>query len=163
MSEINYDNIISQLKTELQAECSIANRYGIVISSLIKEFSKGKVIPQTILDLITKRQEIVDELKLKEISSFALGAQEFNYIFTFSEELILITKLDLRVDLAKFMPSIGLFLAKLSKSTKEGEIHDFSVFDFSREIKNIETALSEEAVKKEKYAIIKELIKFISK
>ena len=51
------------------------------------------------------------------------------------------------------MPSISVFLAKLSASSIDTEIHDFSVFDFSREIKNIETALEEEAVKKEKYVI----------
>jgi hypothetical protein len=163
MSEINYDNIISQLKSELQAECAIANKYGIVITSLIKEFAKGQVVPQTVLDLIIRRQEIADELKLNQILSFAFEAEEAHILFTFSEELILISKIALNVDLAKFMPSISAFLAKLSASSKESEVHDFSVFDFSREIKNIETALEEEAVTKEKYAIIKELIKYISK
>ncbi len=163
MSEINYDNIISQLKSELKAECAIANNHGIVISSLINEFAKGKVVPQTILDLISKRNEISEELKLKDINSFAFAAEKHHYLFTFSKELILISKLELKVDLAKFMPSISAFLAKLSESSQDTEINDFTVFDFSREIKNIQTALEEEAVKKEKYAIIKELIKYISK
>jgi hypothetical protein len=163
MSEINYENIISQLKTELKAECAIANQHGIVISSLIKEFAKDNVVPQTILDLIIKRQEISEELKLKNINSFAFAGEKNHYLFTFSEQLILISKLDLKVDLAKFMPSISAFLSKLSASSQDTEVHDFSLFDFTREIKNIETALKEEAVKKEKYAIIKELIKYISK
>lgn len=163
MSEINYDGIISQLKSELKAECAIVNQHGIVISSLIDEFAKGKVIPQTILDLIIRRQEISDELKLKEITSFAFASYDFHYLFTFSKNLILISKLDLKVDLAKFMPSISAFLTKLSASVQDAEVHKFSVFDFSREIEKIENALGEEAIKKEKYAIIKELIKYISK
>jgi len=163
MSQIDYEAIISQLKAELKAECAISNRHGIVISSLINEFAKGRVIPQTILDLIVRRQEIAEELKLNEINSFAFASEDFHYLFTFSEELILISKLDLKIDLAKFMPSISAFLSKLSASAQDSEVHDFSVFDFTREIQNIETALKEEAVKKEKYAIIKELIKYISK
>ena len=46
MSEINYDDIIEQLKSELNVECAIANRYGIILSSLLNEFAQGNVIPQ---------------------------------------------------------------------------------------------------------------------
>ncbi len=162
MSEINYENIISQLKSELDAESAIANWYGIIISSAIKEFSKGKVIPQAILDFINKRKELEEELNLNQINSFALEAQEYHYIFTFSEKLILISKLDLNVNLAKFMPNISTFLALLSKSTKEEDIKDFSKFDFNKEIKKIESALKKESVNKEKFSIIKDLIKYIS-
>ena len=42
MTQINYEEIISQLKSDLNAECAIANKYGIILGSLIKEFAKGK-------------------------------------------------------------------------------------------------------------------------
>ncbi len=160
--QINYDEIIAQLKSELNADCAIANKYGIVLAALIKEFAKGKIIPQKILELISERQEIAEELNLDKINSFALEAKENNYLFTFSEQFILISKLNLDVNLAKFMPSISLFIQKLSKSSKEHEINEFTNFDFAKEITKIEGTLGEENVKKDKYSVVKDLIKFIS-
>ncbi len=162
MNQINYEDIISQLKSDLNAESAIANKYGIILGSAIKEFAKGKVIPQAILTLISNSKEIANELSLKKINSFALEAQKYNYLFTFSEELILISKLDLNVNLAKFMPSISVFLKKLSESITEEDIKKFSVFDFSKEISKIEETLEREKVRKDKYSIIKDLVKHIS-
>ena len=162
MSEVKYEEIISQLKSDLNAECAIANKYGIILGSLIKEFAKGQVIPQGILSLISNSKEIANELNLNKINSFALESEKYNYIFTFSDELILISKLDLDVNLAKFMPSISVFLKKLSLSISEEEIKSFSVFDFSKEISKIEDTLEREKIRKDKYSIIKDLIKYIS-
>ncbi len=162
MKQINYDEIISQLKTELNSECAIANIYGIVLASNIKEFSKGKVIPHKILSLISNSKDIADELKLNKINSFALEAQEYNYLFTFSDELILISKLGLNMNLAKYMPSISVFLKKLNEKYKEQEITEFSLFDFSKEIKKIEDTFKEKKSSDKKYKIIKDLVKFIA-
>ncbi|MBD3227949.1 MAG: hypothetical protein GF329_07145, partial [Candidatus Lokiarchaeota archaeon] len=98
MIEIDYDEIISQLEKELNAQCAIANKYGIILGSAIKEFSKGNVIPQKILEVIANRQDIADVLSLDMITSFAIEAKEHNYLFTFSEELILISKLGLDIN-----------------------------------------------------------------
>lgn len=163
MEQVNYDNIISQLKSELNSECAIANKYGIVLASKIKEFSKGKIIPHKILSLIANSKEIADELKLNKITSFALEAQDYNYLFSFSEELILISKLSLDMNLAKYMPSISVFLKRLSISSKKEEIIEFSVFDFSKEIEKIEESAKEEKLEDTKYSIIKELVKYVSK
>jgi hypothetical protein len=162
MNQINYDNIISQLKKEINSECAIANRYGIILGSRIKDFAKGKVIPQKILSLISNSHDIAKELNLNRINSFAIEAQEYNYLFTFNEELILISKVDLDVNLAKFMPSISVFLKKLSESIKDIEINEFSIFDFSKEINKIQETIKEEKVKDKKFSIIKDLVKFIS-
>ena len=166
MPEINYEVIVSQLKDELNTDCAISNKYGIVLSSNIKEFAEGNVIPQKILELISSRTSIAEELKLNEISSFALETQEYNYLFTFSENLILISKVDLSINLAKFMPSLRIFIEKLSKSYREQEdglIQQFSLFDFSKEIEKIEASMEMESINKEKYSIIKELVNYISK
>jgi hypothetical protein len=162
MEQINYEEIISQLKSDLNAECAIANKYGIILGSLIKEFAKGKVIPQAILSLIANSKAIANELNLKKINSFALEAQKYNYLFTFSDQLILISKLELNVNLAKFMPSISVFLKKLSESISEEEVKKFSVFDFSKEVAKIEESLEGEKIRKDKYSIIKDLVKHIS-
>jgi midasin (ATPase involved in ribosome maturation) len=166
MKQINYDEIISQLKTELNSECAIANIYGIVLASNIKEFSKGKVIPHKILSLISNSKDIADELNLNKINSFALEAQEYNYLFTFSDELILISKLGLSMNLAKFMPSISVFLNKLNEKYKEQEITEFSKFDFSKEIQKIEDTFKEkkgsDTKYRKKYSIIKDLVKYIA-
>lgn len=162
MPQINYDEVISQLKAEVNTECAIANNYGIVLGSLIKEFAKGKVIPQRILELITSRKEIVDELNLENINSFALEAKDYNYLFTFSEELILISKVNLNINLATFMPSIRLFLNRLSQNSKEQQIKEFSTFDFTKEISKIEESLESDKINKDKYGIVKDLIKYVS-
>lgn len=163
MRQINFDEIILQLKTELNSECAIASKYGIVLGSTIKEFAKGKIIPHKILSVIANSKDIADELNLTKINSFALEAQEFNYLFTFSTELILISKLGLNMNLAKYMPSISVFLKKLSESSKDQEIYDFSVFDFSKEIKKIEETFKKKKEKNKKYSIIKDLVKYVSK
>jgi len=162
MNQINYDEIILQLKAELNSECAIANIYGIILASNIKGFLKGKVLPHKILSLISNSKGIADELNLIKINSFALEAQEYNYLFTFSEELILISKLNLNMNLAKFMPSISVFLKKLNEKYKEKEITEFSLFDFSKEIKKIQDTFKEKKGRDKKYSIIKDLVKFIA-
>ena len=163
MKEIDYDQIIEQLKSELNSQCAIANRYGIVLASLLDEFAKGKLVPHKILELIDKRQEIADELSINRITSFAVESQEHNFIFTFSKKLILVSKLDLNVSLAKFMPSISSFLKNLDKNYGEFEtIKEFSVFDFSKEISKLKSTLENNEDKGKKYSIIKDLIKHIS-
>ena len=162
MKHIKYDEIISQMKAELNSECEIANIYGIVLASNIKEFSKGKIIPHKILSLISNSKDIANELNLNKINSFALEAQEYNYLFTFSGELILISKLGLNMNLAKFMPSISVFLKKLNQKYKEQEITEFSLFDFSKEIKKIKDTFQEKNSGEKKYSIIKDLVKYIA-
>ena len=162
MKQFNYDEIISQLKVELNSECAIANIYGIILASNIKEFFKGKIIPHKILSLIGSSKEIADELNLNKINSFALEAQEYNYLFTFSGGLILISKLGLSMNLAKYMPSISVFLKKLSEKHKQQEISEFSVFDFSKEIQKIKETYQDKKSKDDKYSIIKDLVNYIS-
>ena len=159
--KINYEDIVSQLKKELKTDCAIANRYGIILSSNIDTLPKGKVIPQKILELIGKREAIAKELELNQISSFAFETKEFNFLFTISKELIIISKGNSNINLGQFMPSIRVFAQKLSE-IKEQEIKSFSVFDFSKDISKIELALEKETSSKEKYSIIKDLIKYIS-
>lgn len=164
MQEINYEDIVSQLKKELNTDIAIANRYGIVLASNINVFPKGKIIPNKILELISEkeRKSIAEELGLEDINSFTFESQEHNYLFTFSKELILISKVNLDVNLAKFMPSIRVFTQKLSENYHKSELKDFSLFDFSKDIEKIEATLAQEAINQDKYEIIKDLIKYIS-
>jgi len=165
MSQINYDVIVSQLKKELNTNCAISNKYGIVLSSNIKEFANDNVIPQEILDFMSIKHSISEKLNLKEIKSFALEAEKYNYLFTFGEELILISKLDLSVNLSKFMLNLRPFIQKLSNSYKEQDksVKKFALFDFSKDIDKIGSAQEKENINKDKYSIIKDLVKYISK
>jgi len=162
MNKANYNEIISQLQKELNSECAIANIFGIILSSKIKEFSQSKIIPHKILSLISNSQDIAKELNLNKINSFAVEAEKYNYLFTFNEELILISKLGLDMNLAKFMPSIKIFLDRLSEESKEYEIKEFSIFDFSKEITSMKDSLSKAKIKDHKYSIIKDLVNYIS-
>ena len=163
MKKGNYDQIVSELKKELDSECAIASKHGIVLATKIKEFSKAKIIPQKILSVINNSQDIAKELGLNQINSFALEAEKYNYLFTFSSELILISKLKLDVNLSKFMPNVSAFLKNLSENLKEDEIKEFSEFDFKKEIQNIEESIKEDESKDKKYSIIKDLVSFVSK
>lgn len=164
MAPIDYETVIGQLKSELKTNSAIANRYGIILASNIDSFAKNKIIPQKILELISKRKSIATELNLNQINSVAFEAQEFNYLFTLSEELILISRVSLDINLALFMPSIRMFIQKLNESyiVQEKPIKQFSIFDFSKDIAKIESSLKNEDISNEKYSIIKELVKFIS-
>ena len=79
MKKPDYDQIVSELKKELDSESAIANRYGLVLASKIKEFSKATIIPQKILSVISNSQDIAKTLGLKQINSFALETE--NYIY----------------------------------------------------------------------------------
>ena len=162
MIDSNYDEIISRLENELNAKCAIANKYGIILGSAIKEFSIGKVIPQKILELISDRHDIATVLDLDNITSFALEAKENNYLFTFTEEFILVSKLGLNINLAKFMPGVRSFLKNLSTKLKKPEQIGFSTFNFSKELTHLKKSLNQEKLNKEKYSIIKILIKEMS-
>ena len=163
MEKIDYASIVSQIRNELKTDCAIANRYGIILSSNIDIFPEEKLIPQKILELILNREAIAEELSLKKpISSFAFETEEFNFLFTISEELILISKVNLDINLAKFMLSIRVVAQKLSEIKQELEMKSFTIFDFSKDIAKIETTLEKETYNKEKYSIIKDIIKYIS-
>ncbi len=163
MEKINFEDVLSQLKKELKTDCAIANRYGIILSSNIDVFPKEKLIPQKILELIRNKEAIAEEIHLKnQINSFAFETEEFNLLFTFTKELILISKVNLDINLAKFMLSIRVVAQKLSDIKQEQEIKEFSIFDFSKDIAKIETTLEKETYNKEKYSIIKDIIKYIS-
>lgn len=163
MKKTNYDQIVSDLKKDLDSESAIANKYGVVLASKIKEFSKAKIIPQKILSVIANSQDIAKELGLKQINSFAVETEKYIYLFTFSSGLILISKLKLDVNLATFMPNLSTFLNKLSENLKEEEIKQFSVFDFKKEIQNIEETIEKDESKEKKYSIIKDLVNYITK
>ncbi|MHA1643375.1 MAG: hypothetical protein ACTSVX_11660 [Promethearchaeota archaeon] len=162
MKPEKYEEIISKLKEELGFECAIANKYGIILASNIKEFSKNKVIPQMILSMITSSKELAKEFNLKEIRSFAFESEKYNFLFTFTKDLILVSRLNLNIDLAKFMPNIGEFLEKLSEESRVKEIQDFTTFDFSREIERIKETLDLQKPDKDKYSIIKDIVNYIS-
>ncbi len=162
MEDIDFDELIAQLKSELNTECAIANKYGIVLGTLIKEFSKGKIVPNHILDFINNSNEIASELGLQKIDFFTLASEKQNYLFSFSNKLILISKLDLSVNISKLMPGIKLFLDKLETKIIEKELKTFTLFDFTPDIEKIENTLKDEENKEKKYSIIKDLIKYIS-
>ncbi|GAH53666.1 unnamed protein product, partial [marine sediment metagenome] len=46
--------------------------------------------------------------------------------------------------------------------SNEYEIKEFSIFDFSKEIKNMEDSLSKAKIKDKKYSVIKDLVNYIS-
>ena len=163
MIEKDYQNFIDQLRTELKAECAISNKYGIVLASNIDYFLTGKTIPQNMLELMVERQNIEKEIKNERLTSFILETQNFNYVFTFHENYILISKLPLNVNIAEFASKAYKHLKEINEKTKELDTNIFSTFDFSKDIAKIKIISENEKFKPQRYKIIKDLIKFVSK
>lgn len=161
--ENKYVQIMNQIKSELKTNTLIANKYGVILGSEIKELHKGKIVPPEILDLINQRKKIAKSLNLKKLNSITLESEKHFLLISKSSEFILIAQLKKSVDLSKFIPSIKNFLIKLTDDiSKKFEISEFSKFEFVKETIKLDNSLKMEDEKRLKYKVIKELIKFIS-
>ena len=157
------EGIIEEITKKLKTQCCLINKYGIILASTINEFPKNKIISPKILKIISNRQEYAEALKIDKIESFIIETKEFYYLFSFNKELILISKLNLDIDLTKFTKNIGTFLESLIKKIHQLEEPSVSSFDFSDEIKQMENSLNKTNKTEEKYSIIKELVRYLSK
>ncbi len=164
MKDEDYKGIISQLEKELNSNCALTNNYGIILGSNIEEFVANTVLPQNLLEFITNRNNIETEIKNQQIISFILEFQRNHFVFTFRENFILISKVAININLAEFSKKADQSLKIINEKAKEAEMNKFSLFNFSKEISQIESTLKNDAVfNDQKYDIIKELIKFVSK
>ncbi len=159
----NFNVLVSQLKEKLDIESAIINKYGIVLESILKQFPKDSMVPQKILDLIQERDAIADSLKVDTIESLVIGTVNFYFLFTISKDIILISKLDLDKDLAKFIPNISRFLQNFIEKIYGFEKPEFARFSFSKEIEDMEQSINNDQPYEGKYSIVKELVKYISK
>jgi len=161
--ENKYVQIVNQIKSEFKTNTLIANKYGVILGSEIKELQKGKIVPPEILDLINQREELAKSLNLKKIGSIYLESEKYFLLISKTSELILIAQLKKSVDLSKFIPSIKNSLIKLTEDmSKKFEINEFSRFEFVKEIIKLDDSLKMDEEKRLQYDIIKDLIKYIS-
>jgi hypothetical protein len=157
------EDIIEEITNKLKTQCCLTNKYGIILASTINEFPKNKIIPPKLFKLISNRRGYAEALKIDKIESFIIETKEFYYLFSFNEELLLISKLKLDIDLTKFTKNISIFLESLIKKIHQLEEPAVSRFDFSEEINQMENSLNKANKNEEKYSIIKELVRFIAK
>jgi hypothetical protein len=161
---INIDEIGKQLKETLNTEVAIIDKYGFILSSSIKEFKKDTVLSTTLLDFINARSRVAKELNSKEINSLVLTISGTNFVFTYGEQLFIMTKIPDQVNLSEFLPSLNRFLTILDENRSSIEITEFREFDISEELTKIEQNIEEETNRNEgKYAIFTDIIKHINK
>ena len=161
--ENKYVQIVNQIKSEFKTNTLIADKYGVILGSEIKELQKGKIVPPEILDLINQREELAKSLNLKKIGSIYLESENNFLLISKTSELILIAQLKKSVDLSTFIPSIKNSLIKLTEDmSKKFEINEFSRFEFVKEIIKLDDSLKMDEEKRLQYDIIKDLIKYIS-
>jgi len=161
--EDKYSKIVKQIKSELETNTLIANKYGVILGSEIEDLNKGKIIPPEILDLINQRVKFAKSLKLKEIYSITLESEKDFFLITKTSELILLAQLKKSVDLSQLIPSVKKFLEKLAAGiAKKLEIDEFTKFGFVKEIIKLDDSLKTDEERRLKFNIIKDLIKYIS-
>ncbi len=161
---INFVEIGKQLKETLNTEVAIIDKYGFILSSSIKEFKKDSVLSTTLLDFINARSRVALELHSEEINSLVLTISGTNFVFTYAEQLFIMTKIPDHVNLSEFLPSINRFISMLDQNSSRVEIHDFKEFNISEELEKIESNIEEETNRNEgKYAIFTDIIKHIDK
>jgi len=161
---IDIEEIGNQLKTSLNTDVAIIDKYGFILSSSIKGFKKGSVISTTLLDFINARSRVALELNSKEINSLVLTISGTNFVFTYGEQLFIMTKIPDHVNLSEFLPSLNRFLIMLDKNSSNLEIKSFKEFDIADELIKIEKDINDETERNEgKYAIFTDIIKHINK
>ncbi|MHA1724736.1 MAG: hypothetical protein ACTSXH_07825 [Promethearchaeota archaeon] len=163
MQEELYNAFISKIKQELNADCAIANKYGIILASNMEEYSPNKIISLNLLDLILEHEHIESDLNNKEIKSIILQTTDFNHVFLYNNDFILISKFPLTLNTLEFSNRASNFLIEISDNLKKSEMGKFTEFDFSKEVSKIKETLEDVRFKTKKYDIIKDLIKSISK
>jgi len=160
----NIEDVGKQLKQALNTDVAIIDKYGFILSSSINEFKKGTVLSTTLLDFINARSRVALELNSNEINSLILTISGTNFVFTYAHYLLIITKIQERVDLSEFLRSIKRFIVMLDKSSSSLEIKSFREFDISEELDKIEKEIQHETNRnEEKYQIFTDIITQINK
>ncbi|MCP4764502.1 MAG: hypothetical protein GY870_22190 [archaeon] len=158
------EKIAHTLKESLETDFCIIDKYGFILSSTLKGFKVGEVISPTLFDFIKRRGSVSKELNTKEISSMLFSISKENFVLTFGDNLILMSKVPKKVDLDEYLPSIKKILGMLDKGANEFKRDDFVHFDVSKEIKDIESNLGPDGTnRKGKYKIFAEIIKKMNK
>ena len=161
---INFEDIGKQIKESLNTDVAIIDKYGFILSSSIKEFKKDSVLSTTLLDFINARSRVALELNSKEINSLVLTISGTNFVFTYGDQVFIMTKIPDHVNLSEFLPSINRLISMLDKNSSTFEVKDFKEFDISEELTKIEKVIDEETNRNEgKYAIFTDIIKHINK
>lgn len=161
---VDIEDIGKQLKATLNTDVAIIDKYGFILSSSINEFKKGSVLSTTLLDFINARSQVALELNSKEINSLVLTISGTNFVFTYGEQIFIMTKIPDHVNLSEFLPSIKRFISILDKNTSTSQINEFKEFDITEELTKIANDIEAETTRNEgKYAIFTDIIKHINR
>ena len=159
----NFNVIVSQLKEKLGIESAIINNYGIVLESLLEPFPKDSLIPPKVLQIIQDQKEIGEAFQVKKIRSFVIETKNNYYLLTMSKNIVRLSILRLDKDSPKFITNISQFLENFIEKTKKKKKPEFGSFTFSKEIEEIEQSIDKTETYEDKYSILKELVKYMSK
>jgi hypothetical protein len=152
---------VEQIYGMIGTDTSIIDRYGIVLSSRIPRFQKGRLISPTIWSIIQKKKQLASELEIESIDGLVLESEQFNIVFTFGTWIYLLTQVPKSVDLSQYMPSINRIISTLDKSTDKTLTLQFQSLNFEEEYNQMKSAETEGAGNS--MPIFKSLIKHMAK
>jgi predicted regulator of Ras-like GTPase activity (Roadblock/LC7/MglB family) len=156
----DWDGVVNQIFEILGTNTAILGKYGLVLSSRIKEFETGRLISPMIWDLIQNRSHVSKELGVQSVSSLVLETDIGNIVITFGNNIYLVSINNPQVDLAQLLPHLNRFLSTLDKGT-DTQLHlDIAKLDLMEEYQELNRDKSKY---EDKFAIFKELIKHMAR
>lgn len=160
---VQIEDVGKQLKESLGTDIAIIDKYGFIIYSTIQGFEKNTILSTTVLDFISERVKVSEELKSEPIDSITFSTKNKRYIFSFSSRLILMCILNENISLDKLLPGIKKFLSLLDMVHYEIKLDDMIDISISKEIEDIENRIKELAkLRENKFEIFKEIVKHIN-
>ncbi len=162
LEDIDWESVVKQIHKMIGTNTAIINRYGIIIASKIKDLQIGKILSPRLWDFILQREKVVKELQIRSFNNLVLETEKVNIVITFAKFVYLMSYVEKKVDLSKFLPSISRISLTLDTNTNTNININFNKLDLTEEF-NLLQKTSSDGIKDERLPIFKHLIKYLSK
>lgn len=160
---VDLAEIGDKLKEELGTDVAIIDKYGFIKYSCIEGFEVNAILSTTLLEFVNSREKIARELNSDDITSIVLSISDYLFVFTFGQQLIMMSKLTPGIDLNQYIPSIQRFLKMLDAAHKIIEQEELADFEVEEKIDEIFNKIERDKESREnKYTIFREIVKHIS-
>lgn len=158
----HWEKVVSQIHEMIGTNTAIINNYGIILGSRIPEFKKKTLISPVIWDFILNREKVREQLGVKTIQNLVLETDHYNLVFTFAENIYLLSQVEKTVDLAQYMPSVNKVIQGLDQSTFKKELITLHKFDLTADYDKLSAHIKEQ-VEQKHYPIFKYIARYMSK
>lgn len=160
----DWDGVVKEIHDTVGTQTAIFDKFGLILSSKIPQFTKGSLISPTILNFVDHKTTLSHDLQLKTITCLVVEGDQHNVVFTFGSKFNFLSTVPKKVDLSKYMPSVTSILKSLhdthdSKTIPKTRV-EFLTLD--AEYQEMQESTKKE-VEKDRFTIFKHLIKYLTK